>query len=89
MFDKVILKYTRKEPLSVRELGMVENKLECPECGGIGKIRAENCSKCNGHGEIIIHSHPHTHGNLVHNHPHPHPEAHALNEEIPHDHLHE
>jgi DnaJ-class molecular chaperone len=63
-------------------------KAECPGCRGIGKIQAEICSKCEGTGEILIHSHEHRHGSTVHDHPHPHKHEHGMQEDVPHDHRH-
>ncbi len=65
-----------------------EQTTDCPECRGIGEINAEICSKCEGSGRIIIHSHPHRHGDTEHNHPHPHKAEHKIEDEIPHDHRH-
>lgn len=61
---------------------------ECIECRGTGKIDAGNCSSCNATGQIIIHSHPHWHGENVHDHPHPHEEPHAPGDDTPHEHSH-
>lgn len=61
---------------------------ECPECRGIGKISAQNCSSCGGTGKIIVHSHPHQHGSTVHDHPHSHDEPHHPDTDATHDHTH-
>lgn len=61
---------------------------DCPECRGIGKISALNCSGCQGLGEIIVHSHAHRHGDTLHDHPHPHAEPHQPGEPDIHEHRH-
>lgn len=67
----------------------MQKTTDCPECLGIGEIRAENCSKCEGTGKIIIHSHPHSHGENEHDHPHPHSREHGMMENVPHEHRHQ
>jgi len=67
----------------------MNSRSECPECFGIGKISTQNCVKCGGSGEVIIHSHSHRHGSTEHDHPHPHPEPHNPTEfGVAHEHEH-
>jgi ribosomal protein S18 acetylase RimI-like enzyme len=67
----------------------MKNSEVCPECQGIGRISNQNCIKCGGSGEVIIHSHRHGHGQTVHDHPHPHAEPHQpLAEDVEHEHAH-
>jgi len=61
---------------------------ECSECRGTGKIGAANCSSCNATGQIIVHSHPHRHGDTVHDHPHHHQDPHHPGDATVHDHRH-
>lgn len=63
-------------------------KQQCPECEGIGKVQAVVCTSCEGAGEIIIHSHKHTHGDTVHDHPHSHTEGHHPEDDTGHEHRH-
>ncbi len=65
-----------------------EKHEDCPECRGTGKIGAENCDACGGEGQMIVHSHPHRHGDDSHDHPHPHGEPHRPGDDTRHDHGH-
>lgn len=67
----------------------MEEKEVCPECQGIGKISTQNCVRCGGSGEVIVHSHRHRHGNFEHDHPHPHRTPHQPEaREVVHEHAH-
>lgn len=67
---------------------LTDKTRECPECRGTGLISADNCSKCGGSGQIIVHSHEHRHGDTVHDHPHPHSEPHDPGDDTEHEHTH-
>jgi RecJ-like exonuclease len=61
---------------------------DCPECRGTGEISIQNCHTCEGTGRIIVHSHPHRHGDQVHDHPHPHGKPHHPTDNTEHRHPH-